>query len=199
MEMRDYICKLELADVSEGHGFYATISRAKEKDQIFTSRPVIIRANIERLDGDKIKIQWGQQTDTGGLKLVSFIIVPRSDLGHREGKMSLTSIGEQNSVIHGILWKDPTVHVAPGESADGSTSDIASIKAPMPCKVASVSAGTKHGQAVKKGAALLVLEAMKMEHVLRAPWDGVIEKVSPMLVQGTLVPEGHVLVTVAKK
>lgn len=46
---------------------------------------------------------------------------------------------------------------------------------------------------IKKGTALVVVEAMKMEHVLRAPFDAIVEKISSQLVIGTLVQEGHLL------
>ena len=49
------------------------------------------------------------------------------------------------------------------------------VLAPMPGMVRSVTAQV--GQAVLAGDRLLVLEAMKMEHVLRAPRDGVIAEV----------------------
>ncbi len=49
------------------------------------------------------------------------------------------------------------------------------ILAPMPGLVRSVAA--KVGQVVSAGDRLLVLEAMKMEHVLRAPRDGVVAEV----------------------
>lgn len=43
--------------------------------------------------------------------------------------------------------------------------------APMPGKV--VSFAVKAGDAVKKGQALAVMEAMKMEHTIAAPADGI--------------------------
>jgi len=52
-------------------------------------------------------------------------------------------------------------------AADGA------ILAPMPGKVIAVDVG--EGQAVTAGQRLMVLEAMKMEHALTAPFDGVIE------------------------
>jgi 3-methylcrotonyl-CoA carboxylase alpha subunit len=64
------------------------------------------------------------------------------------------------------------------------------IKAPLPGKVVSVTASA--GQAVKKGDALLVLEAMKMEHTLKSPRDGVIGAVHAAA--GAQVKEGVVLV-----
>ena len=46
------------------------------------------------------------------------------------------------------------------------------------------------GASVKKGAALLVLEAMKMEHTISAPHDGVIAEIAS---EGSQVSEGAVL------
>lgn len=50
------------------------------------------------------------------------------------------------------------------------------ISAPMPSKVIKVL--VEEGQAVKKGDALLVLEAMKMQSTVEAPKDCVVEKVA---------------------
>jgi 3-methylcrotonyl-CoA carboxylase alpha subunit len=50
-----------------------------------------------------------------------------------------------------------------------------SLAAPMPGKVIQVLA--KAGQSVSKGEALLILEAMKMEHTITAPADGVVKAV----------------------
>jgi acetyl/propionyl-CoA carboxylase alpha subunit len=64
------------------------------------------------------------------------------------------------------------------------------VRAPMPGKVLDVKAAA--GAEVKKGAALVVLEAMKMEHTLAAPRDGRIAEVSA--VAGAQTAEGAVLV-----
>lgn len=53
----------------------------------------------------------------------------------------------------------------------------------------------KPGQKVEKGAAIIVLEAMKMEHVIRAPVDGVIDQVYYTV--GDLVEENKSLVMFA--
>ncbi len=53
----------------------------------------------------------------------------------------------------------------------------------------------EQGQAVNKGQPLLVLEAMKMEHQLRAERDGVIEALQCK--QGEQVSQGAVLVRFA--
>jgi 3-methylcrotonyl-CoA carboxylase alpha subunit len=71
-----------------------------------------------------------------------------------------------HGICHGYGLADPLA---------GTTGDMASgdsIIAPMPGLVTSVR--TAQGAAVRKGDPLLVLEAMKMEHILTAPRDGIV-------------------------
>ncbi|OXE35556.1 MAG: methylcrotonoyl-CoA carboxylase [Phenylobacterium zucineum] len=63
------------------------------------------------------------------------------------------------------------------------------IRSPMPGKVVSVSANL--GDKVLKGQVILVLEAMKMEHTLIAPFDGIIEALA--VSTGDQVSEGVAL------
>jgi len=65
------------------------------------------------------------------------------------------------------------------------------LSAPMPATVVTVLVDP--GQAVQRGDALVVLEAMKMELSLRAPRDGVIDTVTCR--EGDLVQPGAPLVT----
>ncbi|WP_298745988.1 acetyl/propionyl/methylcrotonyl-CoA carboxylase subunit alpha [uncultured Brevundimonas sp.] len=77
-----------------------------------------------------------------------------------------------------------------GPAADGS------LRAPMPGKI--VAAPAKPGDTVARGQPVVVLEAMKMEHALVAPFDGVVETVAAV---GDQVADGTVLavVTAAEK
>ncbi|WP_299175837.1 biotin carboxylase N-terminal domain-containing protein [uncultured Brevundimonas sp.] len=72
----------------------------------------------------------------------------------------------------------------------GAVSD-GSLRAPMPGKI--VAAPAKVGDAVTKGQPVVVLEAMKMEHALTAPFDGVVESVATV---GDQVTEATVLAVV---
>ena len=65
------------------------------------------------------------------------------------------------------------------------------LSAPMPGRVVAVM--VEAGDRVVRGAALLVLEAMKMEHTITAPADGLVERVN--YAAGDLVEEGAELVT----
>ncbi|KAI8393499.1 carbamoyl-phosphate synthase L chain, ATP binding domain-containing protein [Radiomyces spectabilis] len=70
-----------------------------------------------------------------------------------------------------------------------------SVKTPMPCKISQVL--VKPGQKIEKDMALIVLEAMKMEHVIKAPMAGTIDQV--LYNVGDLVEENKSLVTFADK
>jgi propionyl-CoA carboxylase alpha chain/3-methylcrotonyl-CoA carboxylase alpha subunit len=83
-----------------------------------------------------------------------------------------------------------TAYRAAVAGAAGAVSDGA-LRAPMPGKV--VAAPVKAGEAVAKGQPVVVLEAMKMEHALTAPFDGVVESVSAV---GEQVTEATVLAVV---
>jgi biotin carboxyl carrier protein len=62
-----------------------------------------------------------------------------------------------------------------------TASKVNEVKAPMPGLVLRIIA--EEGQAVQKGDPLLVLEAMKMENIIKATGEGVVKKilVSPKL------------------
>jgi 3-methylcrotonyl-CoA carboxylase alpha subunit len=70
-----------------------------------------------------------------------------------------------------------------------------SIIAPMPGVVTVLA--VKQGQAVKRGETLLVLEAMKTENNLAAPFDGVVAELHAAL--GAQVSEGTVLARIEKE
>ena len=63
------------------------------------------------------------------------------------------------------------------------------IEAPMPGKVTAVEVAV--GGKVAKGQRLLTLEAMKMEHALTAPFDGIVAELNA--IAGIQVTEGTIL------
>ena len=67
-----------------------------------------------------------------------------------------------------------------------------SLTAPMPATVRKIL--VQPGSAIRKGDTLLVLEAMKMELPVRAPSDGIVQRVACR--EGDLVQPGVVLVEV---
>lgn len=77
-------------------------------------------------------------------------------------------------------------------SADGDSDG--GMTAPMPGKILEVKVAD--GQTVEAGELLLVMEAMKMEHRIVAPTDGVVAKVNFSM--GDQVQQGDVLVEMSE-
>jgi 3-methylcrotonyl-CoA carboxylase alpha subunit len=99
----------------------------------------------------------------------------------------------------GVLW---FVHSTDGSVTLSEVPRFASretevthgaLIAPMPGKVVKVD--TQAGQTVKRGDVLIVLEAMKMEHPVRAPSDGVVDRV--LVAEGDQVEADAPLVVLA--
>ena len=84
---------------------------------------------------------------------------------------TVIAAGEKRHVfVNGRAWQlasiDPLHHTGDGGGAEGG------LLAPMPGKIIALVA--KEGDKVEKGAPLLILEAMKMEHTILAPAAGTI-------------------------
>ncbi len=71
-----------------------------------------------------------------------------------------------------------------------SSQKVNEIKAPMPGLVLNVA--VKIGQEIKKGDGLLILEAMKMENVIKSAGDGTVKEI--LVKQGTAVDKGQLLI-----
>ena len=79
-----------------------------------------------------------------------------------------------------------------GDTEDPSGGDGA-IRSPMPGRIVSIA--RRAGEAVKANETLVTLEAMKMEHALKAPFDGTVAEIN--VNEGDQVSEGVVLVRLA--
>ena len=110
----------------------------------------------------------------------------RSEAG--EGKSSVVEVnGQRFEVALKDHYDRLLDQLGMARGADAAQGDL---KAPMPGKVLSVE--VVPGQSVSKGDALLILEAMKMENVIKAPQDAVVKEVNCK--QGEAVEKGVVLV-----
>lgn len=81
-----------------------------------------------------------------------------------------------------------------GGTRRASAHEAASGEVTMPMPGLVISVAVTEGQAVKRGDPLLVVEAMKMEHTLRAPRDGVVRRLSGA--NGQRVDAGKILLEV---
>ncbi|HEY0940926.1 MAG TPA: acetyl/propionyl/methylcrotonyl-CoA carboxylase subunit alpha [Steroidobacter sp.] len=113
----------------------------------------------------------------------------RITIGQRHINAAVVRHGEQMHVFlrgaqHVLTYDDPLVHAGETEEIQGG------LAAPMPGKIIALLA--EPGADVAKGAALLVMEAMKMELTVFAPGKGTL--VSYLCNVGDQVKEGVVLV-----
>jgi 3-methylcrotonyl-CoA carboxylase alpha subunit len=124
-----------------------------------------------RYQGDKWQITInGQTTLARGKKLEGdrFAV----ELDDRRLMASVVAVDEKRSIFlngstYSLLRDDPLHLVEAGGAQAGG------LTAPMPGKVVALLA--QPGQKVEKGAPLLILEAMKMEHTITAPAAGTVK------------------------
>ncbi len=94
------------------------------------------------------------------------------------GSSVVLSYADDLAEIDGVLFErgnawsvEPPIHVI----AAGGTASDGSLRAPMPGKIVATPAAP--GDVVTKGQPIVVLEAMKMEHALVAPFDGTVAEI----------------------
>jgi 3-methylcrotonyl-CoA carboxylase alpha subunit len=124
----------------------------------------------------RIEADGALYADIDGLRLRATIV------HHGDRLIVMTGQAQHVLVIH-----DPLADVADEEAVGGG------LAAPMPGKVIQVI--IEAGRTVARGAPLMILEAMKMEHTIAAPADGTVEAVHYGV--GDQVEEGAELIAFA--
>ena len=96
-----------------------------------------------------------------------------------------------NGTLHTVVLADQYDLLVEkmGLSADYLTK-VSNIKAPMPGLVLSVA--VEVGQEVQEGDQLLILEAMKMENVLKSSGEGIVKEI--LINEGQAVDKGQLLI-----
>ncbi|MBA9031958.1 3-methylcrotonyl-CoA carboxylase alpha subunit [Rhizobium leguminosarum] len=112
----------------------------------------------------------------------------------RELEAKTVTIGETTVLFDaGNAWPIRLPVASEVEASQGAGDGA--ILSPMPGLVISVDVA--EGDRVAKGDRLLTVEAMKMEHSLRAPFDGIVEKLQ--VSSGIRVSENQLVVSVVKE
>ncbi|HRH13506.1 MAG TPA: acetyl/propionyl/methylcrotonyl-CoA carboxylase subunit alpha [Azonexus sp.] len=116
-------------------------------------------ARGRKLEGDRIAVEFDDR------RLIASVVVPQGDFlqGTVDDKRSVFLQGSTYSLL-----RDDPLHLVEAGGAHGG-----GLTAPMPGKVVALLA--QPGQKVEKGAPLLILEAMKMEHTITAPAAGTVK------------------------
>lgn len=142
---------------------------------------------VEHLGQRRFRVTNGKDTTTltilGGvnddLRFESDGLIRSAGLARTADTITVFLDGQSHG-FHPVLPQGETGHAHSGDA----------ISAPMPGLVAKLH--TTLGATVTKGDPLVVLEAMKMEHVLTAPRDGRIAEL--LVAEGDQVSDGTMLV-----
>ena len=110
------------------------------------------RLRLSARDGQELHVKLGERAVHGTV--------------HRDGEQFHVFTGGAHYTLQ---YNDPMAHAGEAEAEGGR------LTAPMPGKVVAVL--VNKGQDVKKGEPLVIMEAMKMEHTIAAPHDGLVEDV----------------------
>jgi 3-methylcrotonyl-CoA carboxylase alpha subunit len=139
------------------------------------------------IDGRLHDLCWTRQRASDGAYRVTLTVseTRRTATVIMQGSRADVFVEGNHSVL---FFQDPLEQGIQGDTALG-----AGLTAPMPGKIIAVN--VRAGQRVKKGDALLVMEAMKMEHAVIAPAEGVVKEV--YFGVGEQVSEGVTLIALA--
>ncbi|CAN5339476.1 acetyl/propionyl/methylcrotonyl-CoA carboxylase subunit alpha [soil metagenome] len=162
-------------------------------------RTLSLGAGESTLDATVEYGRGGVTLTTGGTRIGPLdASVPHHELqiGERRVRGHVVVSGSRLHVFTGgqawsLEWHDPLAVAASGEGDAGS----GGFAAPMPGKIVALVASP--GAEVARGAPLLVMEAMKMEHTITAPSDGAVEAF--LFAPGDQVAEGATLLRFAAK
>jgi 3-methylcrotonyl-CoA carboxylase alpha subunit len=114
------------------------------------------------------------------------------ELGDEDEIAEVSGFADDQRVV--VFSEGQAYEFALASRGTGTTHGVhdGEIEAPMPGKVTAVE--VKKDEMVEKGQRLLTLEAMKMEHALTAPFDGIVAELNAAA--GMQVTEGQMLVKV---
>ena len=149
-----------------------TISKEVDSDI-----PLDSRYTMKMTIGEEISIEFKNKKETHTFQNCQITMNDDSVyLSHNEHKKTYKLVDldqhfviTQNGVIYGV--KEVKTY-----NISATVQSVNDIKAPMPSKVIKVL--VKEGDSIKIGQSLLVVEAMKMEHVIKSTLEGKVEKVS---------------------
>jgi acetyl/propionyl-CoA carboxylase alpha subunit len=140
----------------DGHSHKITLEQQQGK--------VIFTRNGRRMEVDVLQVNSGT---------FSLLVDGKSYVAHtaRRGERIFVSVGASQCCLLEPKQKNSSVQFKDGssEKAEGT------IKAPMPGMVIKVHVA--EGSEVSPGDGLVVVEAMKMEHEMRAAFHAIVEKV----------------------
>ncbi len=144
------------------------------RELILVVRGTAVRCSVER-ERDQFVVRVDGVTHRLGLSDLEHGMFRLSSAGRSH--IVRTARGEAGNFLHidgcTVEYVCPTTPGVPGSPSRGATSEV--LAAPMPGAVTQVFVGP--GDEVRRGQPLAIIEAMKVEHVIRAPRAGSVRAV----------------------
>jgi len=166
----------------DGGGWRLNQDNFQVVDFLDTGGPVSVTAHFRR-DGHELELPGGRVVAVATMDADGRIT---ADLGGARVVAQVIRRGDELTVFRD--GRSHSVRLEGHESAQ-TGGDAGSLVSPMPGSVIEVLVSA--GDRVEKGAALMLIEAMKMEHTIAAPAAGVVKEV--FFVRGDQVQEGVTL------
>ena len=147
--------------------------KAKVADQVFEFEFLDEKAQEGTVNGEAFKMDAAQQ---GGVHHILYkygsykVKMVRFD---KENKTCVIQVNNNEHIVSVEDRFDKLLHQLGMDNLNNQR--LNDLKAPMPGLVLSIM--VKTGDSVKKGQGLMVLEAMKMENIIRTPADGIVKSV----------------------
>jgi 3-methylcrotonyl-CoA carboxylase alpha subunit len=153
-------------------------------DFIDGGEPVQVTAHFRR-EGYLLELPGGSLLVSGSIDDDGDLY---ADLGGSRCRATVVRHGQDLTILcdshsHLLTIEDPSLFDTEQEEVGGQ------LTAPMPSKIVAVMVAV--GDRVERGAPLMILEAMKMEHTITAPTAGVVAKLAYAV--GDMVSEGQEL------
>ena len=147
-----------------------------------------VKANLTEVNGEPLNVDRVEIAPG----LVHFLIGSRSYTAEivEESENGKELTVKVNGVLQKVALQDKYDRLLANLGMDQlGAGKVNELKAPMPGLVLRIF--VENGTAVKKGDPLLVLEAMKMENILKSPGEGTVENI--MVKPGDKVEKNFVL------
>lgn len=167
--------------------------KARVKPQSKNSEEQIFEVNAKdnQIFLNDAPLNW----DVISLKDKSFHIIKDHksylvEVVHQENKELTLSINNQ---LFQVSLQDQFDQLLNQLGIQAKSTKVENLKAPMPGLILNVL--VEPGQEIKKGESLLILEAMKMENIIKAPGDAKVKSIK--VEKGEKVEKNHVLIDFA--
>jgi len=150
------------------------VAPAQQRLEFLTSDGNSVSLTVEQLSDKLLHLRVGEESSV--VKVSNFQVEGKSVRASVDGELVQATVARnKDDELFVFTEEEHTSFSLPVPSFAKTEAVAGSLAAPMPGKVTKVFA--KPGDKVAKGQPILLMEAMKMEHTIKAPFDGVVKDI----------------------